>query len=119
MLLPLVVCFQLLFILGLSWLMATIHVFFRDTIHIMGLVITFWMFLTPIFYPESLVPKEFSFLLRINPMASLLKIYRTICLEGRLPDLNDVLFFAIVSVTVVILGYAVFTRHYHKFADHI
>ena len=118
-LLPLVMVFQLLFMVGLSWITATIHVFFRDTVHLLGMVVTFWMFLTPIFYPENLVPERFSFLLSINPMASLLRVYRTICLEGRVPALNDVVFFATVSVTLALLGYAVFTRHYYKFADHV
>ncbi len=118
-LLPLVMVFQLLFTVGLGWLLATIHVFFRDTAQIMGLVLTSWMFLTPIFYPESLVPERFSFLIRINPMAYVIRMYRNICLEGRCPDLKGCLFFVLAAVIAMGIGYVVFTRNYHKFADHI
>jgi ABC-type polysaccharide/polyol phosphate export permease len=118
-LLPIVIVFQLLFTVGLGWLLATIHVFFRDTAQIMGLGLTFWMFLTPIFYPESLVPERFSFLISINPMAYLVRIYRNICLEGRLPDFNGCLFFVFIALITMGIGYTVFTRNHYKFADHI
>lgn len=118
-LLPFVIFFQLIFTVGLAWIAATIHVFFRDTVQIMGMVITFWMFLTPIFYPEELIPEQFSFLVTINPMASLINIYRNICLDARSPQLNDCLFFMSVAIVVMAIGYAVFTRHHYKFADHI
>jgi len=81
--LPIVIVFQLMFTVGLAWILAAIHVFFRGTAPIMGLVLTLWMFLTPIFYPEDMVPEKFSILVKINPMACLIKIYRNICLEGQ------------------------------------
>jgi len=118
-LLPLVMVFQLIFTVGLGWLLAAIHVFFRDTAQIMGLVLTAWMFMTPIFYPESMVPERFSFLISINPMAYIIRIYRNICLEGRCPDVNGCLFFALVAAAALGIGYVVFTHNYHKFVDHV
>lgn len=119
LLLPIIIGFQIMFTVGLAWFLAAIHVFFRDTAQIMGLVLTFWMFLTPIFYPESMVPERFSFLIRINPMAALIKIYRNICLEGRYPDLYGLLFFIFAAFAAMGVGYIVFTRNHYKFADYI
>ena len=84
LLLPFVLLFQIMFALGLSFTTAVLHVFFRDTMQIVGVSMTVWMFLTPIFYPESLVPERFISIYLLNPMTHLVHIYRDIFLKAQM-----------------------------------
>ena len=70
--LPLLMLAQGVFTLGLGYFLSTLNLFLRDTYHLVGVLVTFWMFATPIFYPVILVEKarggQFAFILDINPM---------------------------------------------------
>jgi ABC-type polysaccharide/polyol phosphate export permease len=117
LLLPLLVALQLAFTLGVSMGLATINVFFRDVEQFVRVIFLVWMFLTPIFYPEERVPENLGFLLDLNPMAHLVRMYRAVVLEGRLFALGDVAIFATAAVLAFVAGHALFTRCHHKFAD--
>jgi len=115
--LPLIIIFQLIFTLGLGWIFACINVFFRDTAHLIGVIMMVWMFLTPIFYPESMVPKEFQLIIKVNPMAYLVRAYRDILLNNRFPYIADVLTFMVISIIVFFGGYYLFSKTQHQFSD--
>jgi ABC-type polysaccharide/polyol phosphate export permease len=116
-LLPLLLVFQLLFALGFGLLTATVNIFFRDTTQIIGVFLTVWMFLTPIFYPESMVPPRFMGFYMLNPMTHLVHIYRDIFLLGKMFDLGSFFYFATFSVLVFFAGYRIFTKYHRKFVD--
>ncbi|MEW5774315.1 MAG: ABC transporter permease [Thermodesulfobacteriota bacterium] len=65
-----------LFILGLSWLMSAINVFYRDTSQILQHILNFWFWGTPIVWHVSMVPEPYRHLLRINPMAYIVQGYQ-------------------------------------------
>jgi lipopolysaccharide transport system permease protein len=68
--------------LGLGLLVASAHVFFRDTAQVLGLVMNAWFYLTPIVYPLALVPERFQGLLEQNPLSGLVGLYRQAFLGG-------------------------------------
>jgi len=111
--------FQLLFGLGLGFIFSTLHVFFRDTAQLVGVFLLIWMFGTPLFYPESMIPERFRFLIDINPMAYLVRMFRTVCLKNMFPNMNDVIIFAVVSVTILLIGYSVYTKKFYQFVDQL
>jgi len=115
--LPLIIIFQLIFTLGLGWIFACINVFFRDTAHLIGVIMMVWMFLTPIFYPESMIPQEFQLIIKINPMAYLVRAYRDILLNNKLPYISDILTFMVISIIVFFGGYYLFKKTQHQFSD--
>jgi homopolymeric O-antigen transport system permease protein len=115
--LPVVIVLQFLFTLGLGWFLASVTVFVRDVRHLLGLALTLWMFLTPILYPESLVPARFRWLLDVNPMRYVVGAYRSLVLEQRVPPASDVLTLAVVAVVVAVAGHTVFQRSKQVFAD--
>jgi lipopolysaccharide transport system permease protein len=117
LLLPLLLIPQFLATAGLGWLMASLGVFIRDMPQINQLALTTWMYLTPIFYPEILIPQKYHWMVNLNPMAPLVRSYRRILLEGRTPDwqgLSVTLAFALVCF---IFGYWWFQRTKKAFAD--
>lgn len=115
--LPIIIFFQLLFSIGLGWIFACINVFFRDIAHVISVIMMVWMFLTPIFYTESMVPDKYKFLIAINPMAYLVRAYRDILLNNRLPSIADLIPFISISIILFLGGYVFFDKTQHKFAD--
>jgi lipopolysaccharide transport system permease protein len=110
---------ELLFGLGLGFIFSTLHVFFRDTAQFVAVFLLIWMFGTPLFYPESMIPEAFKFLMDINPMAYLVRMFREICLKNTLPLLNDVIIFSVISITVFLIGYTIYTKTFYKFIDQL
>jgi lipopolysaccharide transport system permease protein len=114
---PMLLVPQLLFTAGLCWFLAALGVFARDLGQIIGFLLTLWLYLTPIFYPETQVPAVAARFLPFNPMWLLVRGYRAIFLEGRAPDALFVMW--IGSLLIAILGYAWFHRLRRSFADTI
>lgn len=108
---------QLLFTQGLGMLLATTQVFFRDIKHLLSPALMIWMFITPIFYPESLFPPKFSPVLMLNPLSHLVAIYRDLFLNHQFPAWGSVVIFGTSAVLTFALGAFTFHRHSHEFPD--
>jgi ABC-type polysaccharide/polyol phosphate export permease len=116
-LLPLVVALQVVFTLGLGYALSTLNVFFRDTAQLVQVALPLWMFLTPIFYPESRVPDRFRGVMDLNPLSHLVRMYRAAILEGHAPGARDLALFTGWALGVFVAGYWLFTRNRWKLAD--
>ena len=102
---------------GAAWLVASLGVFLRDTGQALGLLLVAWMFLTPIIYPESIVPPAYRTFINLNPFTSLIRSYRRILLDGNMPDWAGVGYFALFGVLIFVFGYWWFARTRKDFAD--
>ena len=121
-LLPVVLLPQILLTLGLGWILASLTVFIRDIANFLNLILTAWLFLTPIFYPEEIilrarVPDFFKALFVLNPMYTLVSNYRRIFLDGKMVEVRGLILLTLVSLLVFWLGYAWFYRTRRSFAD--
>jgi lipopolysaccharide transport system permease protein len=76
-----------------------------------------WMYLTPIIYPESIVPDRFRSFINFNPFTSLVRSYRLIFLDGAAPDWRGLLYFGAFALVIFIFGYWWFARTRKSFAD--
>jgi lipopolysaccharide transport system permease protein len=117
LLLPLLLAPQFLVTAGLGWLMASLGVFIRDMPQINQLALTTWMFLTPIYYPENLIPQKYQWVVNLNPMAPLIRNYRRLLLEGRAPDWRGLAVTMAFALVCFIFGYWWFQRTKKAFAD--
>jgi lipopolysaccharide transport system permease protein len=115
--LPVLVIPQLLFTLGAAWLIASLGVFVRDITQGISLLLTAWMFLTPIVYPESIVPARFRTLIEINPFTTLVRSYRRVLIDGVLPDWSGLAYFTAWALVSFLFGYWWFARTRKNFAD--
>jgi homopolymeric O-antigen transport system permease protein len=115
--LPLLIAPQLLFVLGASWFVASIGVFLRDTAQVVALALVAWFFLTPIIYPEQVVPARYQMFVRLNPFAPLVGNYRRVIIEGAQPDWSGLAYFTAVALVVFIIGYWWFAKSRKNFAD--
>jgi lipopolysaccharide transport system permease protein len=115
--LPVLLIPQLLFALGASWLIASLGVFLRDITQGITLLLMAWMYLTPIIYPESIVPDRFRPVMNANPFTALIRSYRRIFLEGAAPDWSGLLYFTALALAIFVFGYWWFARTRKSFAD--
>lgn len=127
LMLPLIVLIQTFFVLGMALLLSTANVFYRDTEHILGIVLQAWFFLTPVFYPITILPESANVLgmtvdiqlwaRRLNPMASLIASYRDVLYRGELTGLDFFLRTAVQCIGVLVVGYLVFCRYSSVFGE--
>src|SRR5260370_40114942 len=115
--LPLLVIPQLIATCGAAWLLASLGVFVRDIVQGITLFLMAWMYLTPIIYPETLVPPRFIRIINLNPFTPLVRNYRRIILEGSFPNWRGLGDFAAFAFISFFLGYWWFARTRKNFAD--
>jgi lipopolysaccharide transport system permease protein len=116
-LLPLVLVLQFLFTMGIGWVLASLNVFLRDIGQVLGMALTLWMFLTPIFYPAELMPKRYGWVLYLNPMYYVVQAYRDVILEGHSPVGSQFLVLGVFAAACFVLGHWFFRRSKHAFVD--
>ena len=117
--LPLVILLQFLLILGLGYLVATAQVTFRDTQHLLGVLLRLLFYLTPVFYAASNVPTRYQTFYRLNPMFHLIAAYRAILIQGNLLDLRALLALGVLVGVLLWLGHTVFTRASYRFVEEL
>jgi len=120
LMLPLIILAHTMFTLGMAFLLSTANVFYRDTQHILEIVMQAWFFLTPIFYPITLLPESKVILgltidiqlwaRRLNPMASLVASYRDVLYRGVPTGLDFFLRTLLTCLLVLVVGYLIFCR---------
>ena len=115
--LPLYLVALMLFALGLSWLVASLNVFVRDISQVLVVVLTFWFWFTPIFFPPEKFPKNMMFLVNWNPMAYIISGYRDCLLRMQLPDLKALAILMGLSLVVFITGGIFFRIAKREFVD--
>jgi lipopolysaccharide transport system permease protein len=114
--LPVLIFLRALLTLGIAWLVSVLNVFLVDIGQFVGLVLTTWMFLTPIFYPAELVPGRFAMALQLNPLHHLVTAYRAVLLEARSP-LESFPILIVSTVLTVGIGLAFFTGTVERAKD--
>jgi ABC-type polysaccharide/polyol phosphate export permease len=111
----------------MALLLSTANVFYRDTQHILAVVLQAWFFLTPIFYPITNLPKSAQILgltidvqlwaRRLNPMASLVASYRDVLYRGVPTGWDFFLRTVVTCLAVLVIGYLVFCHFSPVFGE--
>lgn len=105
----------IVFSLGLGMLLATAMVFFRDTQFLWNVLNMMWMYATPIFYPETILPDNLRFVLQINPLYYFLKNIRMCILDGLSPEPAVYFQCCMIALGMLLVGALVFYREQNKF----
>jgi ABC-type polysaccharide/polyol phosphate export permease len=116
---PAIVVLQLIFILGLTYIMAVLGTFLPDVGEVMRPVIRGMFFVTPILWPADRLPDSLSWIEDYNPLAYLVNAYRGLILWDELPGALSTLYFALFSVALLVVGFALFVRFKPQFAEHL
>lgn len=115
LLLPFILLCLVVFCLGLGLLLAAAMVFFRDVQFLWGVVSMIWMYLTPIFYPESILPQNVAILLKGNPLYYFIQFMRTCVIEGVSPEPIVYIQCFLFSISFLVFGSFVFKKTQDNF----
>jgi ABC-2 type transport system permease protein len=111
--------YLLLFTTGLSLILSSITVFFRDIHHLYGVFTLLWTYATPLFYPISIIPEKFKWIFVWNPMYYYIDYFRKLVLDGVIPDVSANLTCFFIGFVVLIGGLVMFYRSQDRFILHI
>lgn len=117
--LPAVILAQYLLCLGAALMISACTVYLRDLEHIASVLLMVWIYLTPVMYDISFIPKDLAFLFYLNPMTSLAAAYREILYYKRVPQLSGLLVSLGVAALALLAGEAVFAVLQKNFAEEL
>src|SRR5215813_2266560 len=107
------------FALGVGLILSTMAVYFPDIVEMYQIVLVAWMYLTPIIYPEEILPKASKFwITNLNPMYHLIRIFRTPIYNGSLPAWNELLIAGVIAIATLAIGWFYFSKKADDFAYH-
>lgn len=104
-------------ILGLTWFLSALGVYFRDITQIVAMVISVLPFVSAVFFPVSSLPEKYQGLLRLNPLAAVIENARKVLIFGEAPDFQLGTILMGVSLLIAWLGFAAFQKMRRGFAD--
>lgn len=114
-----VLLIQVLFAIGLGVTLGVLNVFFRDVGQLVGVVLQFWFWFTPIVYPLNILPAWLQSLMKLNPMATLIGSYQGVMVHGLMPDWIALLPIALLSLFICFLGLRLFKKHSGELVDEL
>jgi lipopolysaccharide transport system permease protein len=103
--------------IGLSLVIATWNVFFRDIAQLVNIVLGLVFFMTPVFYRAPLT--KYGVIFRLNPVAGLITCYRAILFEGQAPPWEPLILVSAVSIALFGLGYLTYKHQLSDVVDTI
>ncbi|HYM00571.1 MAG TPA: ABC transporter permease [Blastocatellia bacterium] len=116
---PFVLPLLFLFTLGLGFILSTLTVFVRDLRSMWEPLLMIWFFLTPVFYPRTVIPRRFYTVLRLNPMLSILEACRVPLYASVSPSVGLLTKSAIAAVLAFVIGLWFFNRCEDKFVYYV
>lgn len=114
---PIILLPLLIIGLGLSWFLAALTVYIRDTAHITGIFVTVLMFISAVFFPISALPADYQIIIRLNPVATIVSESRNALILGQSPDWSMVGLMFVIGLFVATGGYWWFQKTRKGFAD--
>ena len=113
---PLLLVIQFMMVVGLSLIIGTLNVFFRDINYIVQVLFQMLFYLTPILYPLSKIPEEYVGYMLLNPFLPIISCWRSLFMEGSL-DSDYVLLALFYSTALLVLGIIIYRKLSWKFAE--
>jgi ABC-type polysaccharide/polyol phosphate export permease len=108
--LPLPILLTAMFALGMALLLSTLTVFFADVLEMYQILLTAWMYFTPIIYPKEIVPERLQWLFRFNPMYHLVETFRAPIHDGRMAGGDAWAAAAVSALAALVVGWWFFSR---------
>jgi len=119
LLLPIPIIYTFVFSLGISMLMSSLAVFFRDLRYLYGIFLTMLMYMTPIFYPVDVIPEWFLPIYGLNPIYHFVDYFRELSLMGNVPDLWSNIVCIGFALAALCIGTVVFMKQQDKYILYI
>lgn len=107
------------FVIGMVLILSTLMVFFRDVQFLWSVLSMVWMYLTPIFYPASIIPEKFLTIYKMNPMYQYITFARIVIIDGISPAPSTYLWCLLCTIVSLAFGIVIFRKQKEKFILYI
>jgi ABC-type polysaccharide/polyol phosphate export permease len=114
--LPLAALITGMFSLGVGLALSRLAVHFQDVMPMYEILLTAWMYLTPVIYPLSILPDRLQGALALNPMTLQIELFRAMLYRGSWPAAADLGVGLLVSTLTLAIGWLVFTSGARSYA---
>lgn len=119
LMLPYIFICLVLFTMGMGMIMAAATTFFRDMQFLWGIMSMVWMYVTPLFYPISIVPKGLLLFFEANPMYHYVSAVRSVILSGVTPRPMEFAVCTVWAIAMLAVGCFIFKKTQDKFIFYI
>jgi lipopolysaccharide transport system permease protein len=114
-----VLIIQVAFAIGLGIIFGVLNVFFRDVGLLVGIVLQFWFWFTPIVYPANILPEWAQGLLVLNPMTAVITSYQRVLVRSEWPIWADLAPVALFALLVCVFGMRLFAKRSAEMVDEL
>ncbi|MEK4734059.1 ABC transporter permease [Paenibacillus sp. FSL L8-0641] len=115
---PLLIAQQLIAV-GLGLFIGSINVFFRDAGQVMGIILQFWFWFTPVVYSIQILPDKVKNLFSLNILVPIIEGYQNIYLQHSIPDMAVIFKCLFVGLICLFIGYITFKRLGKEMVDEL
>ncbi|MCC7553652.1 MAG: ABC transporter permease [Methanobacteriaceae archaeon] len=112
---PIPIFFILVLTTGVGLILATLTTFFTDIKYLYGVIVMLLSFMTPLFYPIDIIPVQYLFAFKLNPLYAGVASFRDIVLNGIFPQTTPLLYLIFTSILLLIIGIIIFYKYQDKF----
>lgn len=114
--LPIAMFLLAAFALGIGLILSTLAIYFPDVAEMYQIILVAWMYLTPIIYPEEILPAAYRFwVTNLNPMYHLIKIFRMPLYEGIFPGWIEIAIASGIAMITLVIGWLFFAKKADEF----
>lgn len=113
--LPVPMLFLAMFSLGIGLLVSSFAIYFYDIVDLYSLLLTAWMYLSPVIYKEELLPPEVHWIVRVNPMYYLINLFRAPLYEAHIPTMEEILVSGGIALITLVVGWSLFSYRAEDF----
>ena len=118
-LIPIPIFLAFIFSTGLGLILASMNTFFRDMGHLYSVWTTAWMYLTPMFYPISVIPDNIKTVIYYNPLYYYVTYLRMLVIDGEIPGMEINVICICFSFLFLLIGLLIFKKNQDKFILYI
>ena len=104
---------------GITLILSTLYLFFRDMMHIWEILLQIGFWLTPIIYSVQIIPFKYHRYIYLNPLARIIEYSRDIFVNNHLPSFSLNFVLLLMTLAIFVSGYLIFKSQEHKIAEKI
>lgn len=108
-----------IFCMGVGLFLAAAAVYFRDMIHLYGVIIAALNYATPTFYPITIIPEKYRYVMYFNPLTHYLDAFRDCIYLDKLPSFMNISMCALMAGIMLLIGAYVFKKCQDNFILYI
>ncbi len=116
---PFILLIQFILLLGISFIVSSVTVYFRDLEHIIGVILMAAFYATPIVYKLEQLPANLQIIMQLNPMTHLINAYRDIFYYHQMPNMQILCILLALSILLTVIGYFIFKKLQKGFAEEL